>query len=64
MKRYDVTIWGRTNTIITGIRDKMLKTKIVVAQNQKEAVDMVLPLVLDDSYITRRDVRVEVYRIF
>ena len=63
MRRYDVTIWGRKNTIITDIRDKMLKTKIVVAQNQKEAVDMVLMYVLDDSYITRRDVRVEVFRI-
>lgn len=37
MKKYDVTIYGRTNTIWTGIRGEKLYSEIVISNNKDNA---------------------------
>ena len=37
IKKYDVTIYGRTNTIWTGIRGEKLYSEIVISNNKDNA---------------------------
>lgn len=37
MKKYEVTIYGRTNTILTGIRSKKLYSEIITSNNKNNA---------------------------
>lgn len=65
MKIYEVTIYGRTNTILSGIRNERLYSEIVVTNNKKDAKDIALNdfyIFIDDMWgalINRHDIRVE-----
>lgn len=65
MKKYEVTIYGRTNTIITSIRDKKLYNEIVFAKSKNDAKNEAINnfhMFMNDmwkSIINRRDMRVE-----
>ena len=65
LKRYDVNIYGRSNSIIGGIKGKRLYYELVIAHSKKEAIAeayknfhifMVEPWA---SLITRRDVKID-----
>ena len=65
MKIYDVTIYGRANTILSGIRNERLYSEIVVTNNKKNAKDIALNdfhMFIDevwDALINRHDIRIE-----
>lgn len=65
MRIYQVTIYGRTNTILSGIRNERLYTEIVVTTNKKNAKDIALNdfyMFIDEVWealINRYDIRVE-----
>lgn len=65
MKKYEVTIYGRTNTILTGIRSKKLYSEITISDNKnnakKEALNNFYMLIKDlwKEIINRRDIKIE-----
>ncbi len=65
MKKYEVTIYGRTNTILTGIRSKKLYSEIIISDNKnnakKEALNNFYMLIKDlwKETINRRDIKIE-----
>lgn len=65
VKKYEVTIYGRTNTIYTGIRGEKLYSEIVISNNKnnakKEALNNFYMLVSDmwKEILNRRDIKVE-----
>lgn len=65
MKKYEVTIYGRTNTILTGIRSKKLYSEIIISDNKnnakKEALNNFYMLIKDlwRETINRRDIKIE-----
>ena len=65
MKKYEVTIYGRTNTILTGIRSKKLYSEIITSNNKnnakKEALNNFYMLIKDlwKETINRRDIKME-----
>lgn len=65
MKKYEVTIYGRTNTILTGIRSKKLYSEIITSNNKnnakKEALNNFYMLIKDlwKETINRRDIKIE-----
>lgn len=65
MKKYEVTIYGRTNTILTGIRSKKLYSEIITSDNKnnakKEALNNFYMLIKDlwKETINRRDIKIE-----
>ena len=65
MKKYEVTIYGRTNTILTGIRSKKLYSEIITSDNKnnakKEALNNFYMLIKDlwKEIINKRDIKIE-----
>lgn len=65
MRIYQVEIYGRTNTILSGIRNEKLYTEIVVTNNKRNAKDIALNdfyMFIDEVWealINRHDIRVE-----
>lgn len=65
MKIYQVTIYGRANTILSGIRNERLYSEIVITNNKKNAKDIALNgfyMFIDEVWkalINRHDIRVE-----
>ena len=65
MKKYEVTIYGRTNTILTGIRSKRLYSEIITSDNKnnakKEALNNFYMLIKDlwKETINRHDIKIE-----
>lgn len=65
MKKYEVTIYGRTNTILTGIRSKKLYSEIITSDNKnnakKEALNNFYMLIKDlwKEMINKRDIKIE-----
>lgn len=65
MKKYDVTIYGRTNTIFSGIRNEKLYSEIVISNNKnnakKEALNNFYTLINEmwKEVLDRRDVKIE-----
>ena len=65
MKKYEVTIYGRANTIWTGIRSKKLYSEIVISNNKDNAKAEALNdfgMFISDMWkgiLDRRDIKVE-----
>lgn len=65
MKKYYVTIYGRTNTIFTGIRGAKLYSEIVISNNKDNAKTEALNgfyMFITDMWkelLDRRDIKVE-----
>lgn len=65
MKKYDVTIYGRTNTIFSGIRNEKLYSEIVISNNKnnakEEALNNFYTFISDmwKEVLDRRDVKIE-----
>lgn len=65
MKKYYVTIYGRTNTIWSGIRSKELYHEIVISNNKNNAKAEALNdfyMFINDMWketLDRRDIKVE-----
>ena len=65
MKKYYVTIYGRTNTIFTDIRDAKLYSEIVISNNKDNAKTEALNdfyMFINDMWgkvLDRRDLKVE-----
>ena len=65
MRIYQVEIYGRTNTILSGIRNEKLYTEIVVTTNKKNAKEIALNdfyMFIDEVWealINRYDIKVE-----
>ena len=65
MKKYYVTIYGRTNTILTGIRGKKLHSEMVISNNKDNAKTEALNdfyRFINDMWkelLDRRDIKVE-----
>lgn len=65
MKKYYVTIYGRTNTIWTGIRGKKLYDEMVISNNKDNAKAEALNgfyMFINDMWkevLDRRDIKVE-----
>lgn len=65
MKKYEVTIYGRTNTIYSGIRGEKLYSEIVISNNKDNAKKEALNgfyMFIDDMWkevLDRRDIKVE-----
>ena len=65
LKKYDVTIYGRKNTIIGAIRNERLYHEVVLANNKKDAMAEALNNFgcfmseVWNELITRRDIRIE-----
>ena len=65
MKKYEVTIYGRTNTILTGIRSKKMYSEIIISDNKnnakKEALNNFYMLINDlwKGIINRFDIKIE-----
>ena len=65
MKRYDVDVYGRTNTIIGAIRGEHLYHELVIANSKKEAIAEAFKnfhIFIDEPWatlITRWDVKIE-----
>lgn len=65
IKKYEVSIYGRTNTIITSIRDKKLYNEIVFAKSKNDAKNEAVNnfhMFMNDMWkgiINRRNMRVE-----
>lgn len=65
MKIYEVTIYGRANTILSGIRNEKLYSEIVVTTSKKDAKDIALNdfyMFIDEVWkalINRHDIRIE-----
>lgn len=65
MKKYYVTIYGRTNTIFTGIRNAKLYSEIVISNNKDNAKAEALNdfyMFINDTWgrvLDRRDLKVE-----
>ena len=65
MKKYDVTIYGRTNTIFSGIRNEKLYSEIVISNNKDNAKEEALNnfyTFINDMWkevLDRRDIKVE-----
>lgn len=65
MKIYEVTIYGRANTILSGIRNERLYSEIVVTNNKTDAKDIALNdfhMFINDMWealINRHDIRIE-----
>lgn len=65
MKKYYVTIYGRTNTIYTGIRGEKLYSEIVISNNKDNAKAEALNdfyMFINDMWkevLDRRDIKVE-----
>ena len=65
MKKYEVTIYGRTNTIWAGIRGEKLYSEIVISNNKDNAKEEALNnfyMFINDLWkeiLDRRDIKVE-----
>lgn len=65
LKKYDVEIYGRKNTIIGAIRNERLYHEVVLANNKKDAMNEALNNFecfmseVWNELITRRDIRIE-----
>lgn len=65
MKKYYVTIYGRTNTILTGIRGEKLYDEMVISNNKDNAKAEALNdfyMFINDTWgkvLDRRDIKVE-----
>ena len=65
MKKYEVTIYGRTNTIWTGIRSEKLYSEILISNNKnnakKEALNDFCMFINDmwKEVLDRRDIKIE-----
>lgn len=65
MKKYYVTIYGRTNTIYTGIRGEKLYSEIVISNNKDNAKAEALNdfyMFINDMWkevLDRRDIKIE-----
>ena len=65
MKKYEVTIYGRTNTIWYSIRSKKLYSEIITSDNKnnakKEALNNFYMLIKDlwKETINRHDIKIE-----
>ena len=65
MKKYYVTIYGRTNTIFTGIRNEKLYSEIIISNNKDNAKAEALNdfyMFINDTWgkvLDRRDIKVE-----
>ena len=65
MKKYDVTIYGRTNTIYTGIRGEKLYSEIVISNNKDNAKEEALNnfyVFINDMWkevLDRRNIKIE-----
>ena len=65
LKKYDITIYGRKNTIIGAIKNERLYHEIGIAHNKKDAIEQAINdfnmFIADDwkTLITRRDIRIE-----
>lgn len=65
MKKYDVTIYGRTNTIFSGIRNEKLYSEIVISNNKDNAKEEALNnfyTFINDMWkevLDRRDIKIE-----
>ena len=65
MKKYEVTIYGRTNTILNSIRSKKLYSEIIISDNKnnakKEALNNFYMFIKDlwKETINRRDIKIE-----
>ena len=65
MKIYSVDIYGRANTIYSGLRGRLLHTEIIVARSHKDAKEIAMMNFEEDlsdmwkNLITRRDVKIE-----
>ena len=65
MKKYDVTIYGRTNTIFSGIRNEKLYSEIVISNNKDNAKEEALNnfyTFINEMWkgvLDRRDIKVE-----
>lgn len=65
VKKYYVTIYGRTNTILTGIRGKKLYSEIVISNNKNSAKSEALNgfyMFISDMWkevLDRHDIKVE-----
>ena len=65
IKKYEVTIYGRTNTIWTGIRGEKLYSEIVISNNKNNAKAEALNdfyIFINDLWketLDRRDIKVE-----
>ena len=65
MKKYEVTIYGRTNTILTGIRSKKLYSEIIISDNKnnakKEALNNFYMFINDlwKGVLNRFDIKIE-----
>jgi hypothetical protein len=65
MKKYYVTIYGRTDTIFTGIRNEKLYSEIVISNNKDNAKAEALNdfyMFINDTWgkvLDRRDIKVE-----
>lgn len=65
MKKYYVTIYGRTNTILTGIRGKKLYSEMIISNNKNNAKAEALNgfyMFMSDMWkeiLDRRDIKVE-----
>lgn len=65
MKKYEVTIYGRTNTIWAGIRGEKLYSEIVISNNKDNAKEEALNnfyMFINDLWkeiLDRRDIKIE-----
>lgn len=65
MKKYYVEIYGRTNTILTGIRGKKLYSEMIISNNKNNAKAEALNgfyMFMSDMWkeiLDRRDIKVE-----
>ena len=65
MKKYEVTIYGRTNTILAGIRSKKLYSEIITSDNKNNAKEEALNnfyMLIKDLWketINRRDIKLK-----
>ena len=65
MKKYGVTIYGRINTILTGIRSKKLYSEIIISDNKnnakKEALNNFYMFINDlwKGVLNRFDIKIE-----
>ena len=70
MKKYEVTIYGRTNTILTGIRSKKLYSEIIISDNKnnakKEALNNFYMFINDlwKGVLNRFDIKKHVYNLY
>ncbi len=61
MKKYEVSIYGKTNSIYRSIQDKCLMSEEVMANSVREAKEIVWNK-FEKDFLTRNDVRIECER--